>query len=198
MRPERDALEIRFPRVAGYRVELPEERLTARFTGDSTLELTPDLVGPTITRNTGIIGEALDLGSTTWTTPERQVARRGEAPKLHLFGQIKRITREWRGEQPQDLGRWAFAELTEIYQIDADFKARIEREFNAMMERAGRSFLLTPFCISSCHRVPVRSECRSTAPQSLARATSAPSPQKTRIVARSRMGMAPGASKTRV
>ena len=29
MRPERDALEIRFPRVEGYRVELPEERLTA-------------------------------------------------------------------------------------------------------------------------------------------------------------------------
>ena len=29
VRPERDALEIRFPRVAGYRVELPEERLTA-------------------------------------------------------------------------------------------------------------------------------------------------------------------------
>ena len=29
VRPERDALEIRFPRVEGYRVELPEERLTA-------------------------------------------------------------------------------------------------------------------------------------------------------------------------
>ena len=39
--PERDACEIRFPRVAGYRVELPEERLTARFNDDSTLELTP-------------------------------------------------------------------------------------------------------------------------------------------------------------
>src|SRR5499426_3541324 len=57
VRPERDALEIKFPRVAGYRVELPEERLTARFTDDSTLVLTPDLVGPTITRNAGIIGE---------------------------------------------------------------------------------------------------------------------------------------------
>jgi type III restriction enzyme len=31
VRPERDALEIRFPRVEGYRVELPEERLTAEF-----------------------------------------------------------------------------------------------------------------------------------------------------------------------
>ena len=31
VRPERDALEICFPRVAGYRVELPEERLKAEF-----------------------------------------------------------------------------------------------------------------------------------------------------------------------
>ncbi|MEJ7847154.1 MAG: DEAD/DEAH box helicase family protein [Pyrinomonadaceae bacterium] len=31
VRPERDPLEIRFPRVKGFRVELPEERLTANF-----------------------------------------------------------------------------------------------------------------------------------------------------------------------
>jgi type III restriction enzyme len=46
VRPDRDALEIRFPRVEGYRVELPEERLAAEFNEDSVLELTPDLVGP--------------------------------------------------------------------------------------------------------------------------------------------------------
>jgi type III restriction enzyme len=40
VRPERDALEIRFPRVEGYRVELPSERLTADFNEDSILELT--------------------------------------------------------------------------------------------------------------------------------------------------------------
>ena len=109
MRPERDALEIRFPRVEGYRVELPEERLTAEFNDDSILELTPDLVGPTITRNAGIIGESVDLSLehladlrpstvlfnltqrllyTKWRDP-------GEAPKLHLFGQLKRITKQW-------------------------------------------------------------------------------------------------------
>ena len=38
MRPERDALEIRFPRVEGYRVELPEERLSADFNEESILE----------------------------------------------------------------------------------------------------------------------------------------------------------------
>src|SRR3990172_7862375 len=57
MRPERDELEIRFPRVEGYRVELPEERLTATFNADSVLELTPDLVGPSVTRMSGIIGQ---------------------------------------------------------------------------------------------------------------------------------------------
>src|SRR6202162_413786 len=61
IRPERDALEIRFPRVEGYRVELPAERLTAQFNDDSVLVLTPDLVGPSVTRNAGIIGEAVDL-----------------------------------------------------------------------------------------------------------------------------------------
>src|SRR6266567_505389 len=59
--PDRDGLEIRFPRVEGYRVELPEERLTADFNDDSILELSPDLVGPSITRNSGIIGEGVDL-----------------------------------------------------------------------------------------------------------------------------------------
>ena len=35
VRPDRDHLEIRFPRVAGYRTELPTERLTAVFNDDS-------------------------------------------------------------------------------------------------------------------------------------------------------------------
>ncbi len=109
VRPERDALEIRFPRVVGYRVELPEERLIAKFTDDSTLVLTPDLVGPTKTRNQGIIGEAVDLDlehleETRLSTVLFKLTQRllytkwrdaGEAPKLHLFGQLKRITREW-------------------------------------------------------------------------------------------------------
>ena len=109
MRPERDALEIRFPRVEGYRVELPEERLTAEFNDDSILELTPDLVGPSITRNSGIIGEGVDLnlehlGDMRPSTLLFHVTHRllytkwrdpGEEPKLHLFGQLKRITKQW-------------------------------------------------------------------------------------------------------
>jgi len=109
VRPERDALEIRFPRVEGYRVELPEERLTADFTADHILELTPELTGPTRTRVEGIIGEGIDinvehLGDMRPSTLIFQLTQRllytkwrdpGEAPKLHLFGQLKRITKQW-------------------------------------------------------------------------------------------------------
>ena len=109
VRPERDALEITFPRVEGYRIEPSDERLSAKFTADSVLVLTPNLVGPTKTENAGIIGESVDLNIdhleglrpstllfhithrllyTHWRDP-------GGEPKLHLFGQLKSITREW-------------------------------------------------------------------------------------------------------
>jgi type III restriction enzyme len=109
VKPERDSLEIRFPRVTGYRVDLPQESLDAKFTPDSVLELTPDLVGPSVTRNEGIIGEAVDLKLehldqvreptllyhltkrllyTKWRDP-------GDEPKLALFGELKRITKQW-------------------------------------------------------------------------------------------------------
>ena len=107
--PERDACEIRFPRVAGYRIELPEERLEAKFDEESTLVLTPDLIGPSRTRNEGIIGEGVDLNlvhtrslrrSTllfhlTKRLLETKWREAGEEPKLHLFGQFKRIAGEW-------------------------------------------------------------------------------------------------------
>ena len=33
-------------------------------------------------------------------------------------------------------GRWAFAEFTEVYQIEADFKAKVASEFDKMIEQA--------------------------------------------------------------
>jgi len=109
VRPDRDTLELTFPRVEGYRVELPEERLTAEFDRNSVLELTPDLIGPTEIRNKGIIGEPVNLT----VEPLDEIRRStilfrltrhllftkfrdpGEEPKVYLFGQLKRITREW-------------------------------------------------------------------------------------------------------
>ena len=35
-------------------------------------------------------------------------------------------------------GRWAFAEFTEIYEIEADFKARVEGEFNVMINNCSQ------------------------------------------------------------
>lgn len=109
VRPDRDALEIRFPRVEGYRVELPEERLTAHFNAESVLTLSPDLVGPTTTVNSGLIGKPEDfnvkhLGDVRPSTVLFNLTHRllytkwrdpGEEPKLHLFGQLKRITKQW-------------------------------------------------------------------------------------------------------
>ena len=109
VRPERDHLEITFPRVVGYRVELPEERITATFNEDSTLELTPDIVGPSVTRNAGIIGEEVDLSLKHLDKVRRNTVlmhltkhllmnhwrEPGEDPKLHLFGQLKQVTSQW-------------------------------------------------------------------------------------------------------
>ena len=109
VRPDRDELEIRFPRVAGYRVELPEQRLSAKFGSDHVLELTPDLIGATETQNSGIIGLQVDLtlAHTGDVRPSQVLYEltshlvlntwrdQGEEPKLHLFGQLKRIARQW-------------------------------------------------------------------------------------------------------
>jgi type III restriction enzyme len=109
LKEREEDLEIEFPRVQGYRVELPEEQLTAEFTADSQLVLTPDLVGPSITQNAGIIGETVNLGLEHLADMRRstllmQLTKRllytkwrdpGEEPKLYLFGQLKRITKEW-------------------------------------------------------------------------------------------------------
>jgi type III restriction enzyme len=109
VRPDRDHLEIQFPRVEGYRVELPEERLTAQFNDGSILELTPDIVGPSITRNSGIIGEGVDLnlvhtGDLRRSTLLFHLTTRllytkwrdhNQDPKYPLFGQLKRIAKQW-------------------------------------------------------------------------------------------------------
>lgn len=112
VRPDRDALEMTFPRVEGYRVELPDTALVPTFTPDSVLELTPHLVGATTTLNEGIVGEGVELNvkhlegmreSTVLYELTKHLLYHkyrdpGQDPKLHLFGQLKRITRQWMKE----------------------------------------------------------------------------------------------------
>ena len=107
--PERDHLTIEFPRVTGYRVELPDEQLSAHFTGDSELLLTVDSLGPSITVNTGIIGKGKELnldhlddvrrGEITFHLTaylvENHLRETGQLPPIHLFHQVQRIVNQW-------------------------------------------------------------------------------------------------------
>jgi type III restriction enzyme len=106
---ERAELEIRFPRVSGYRRELPSERLNAEFTEESRLVITPDDIGPTSVTMEGIVGAGVTI------TPEVLAQLRPSEisfnlakhllythfrdedgfPKQHLFPQIQRLARRW-------------------------------------------------------------------------------------------------------
>ena len=107
--PERDHLEIRFPRVQGYRIELPTEHLDVRFTPDSAFMLSPDRTGPSEVKNSGIIGESVDLtfehladarhSSIVMALTTRLMTTKwkddGGEIKMHLFPQLKRIVSKW-------------------------------------------------------------------------------------------------------
>lgn len=107
--PDRDALEINFPRVAGYRTVLPGDILRAEFTEDSKLLLTLEMVGPTETENAGIIGQAADLNIENMAEIRDKTVlmyltkylleghfRDGDGqPKLYLYGQLKKIASDW-------------------------------------------------------------------------------------------------------
>jgi len=106
---ERAELEIRFPRVSGYRRELPSERLNAEFDEDSRLAITPEDIGPTSVTMEGIVGAGVTI------TPEVLAQLRPSEisfnlakhllythfrdedgfPKQHLFPQIQRLARRW-------------------------------------------------------------------------------------------------------
>ncbi|HDH01033.1 MAG TPA: hypothetical protein ENG80_04405, partial [Nitrospirae bacterium] len=67
---------------------------------------------------------------------------------LHLIVEIKGFRREDAKDKKATMetywvpgvnnlgkfGRWAFAEFTEVYQIEADFESKVEAEFNNMID----------------------------------------------------------------
>lgn len=101
-------LEIEFPRVEGYRVDLPEERITANFTADSRLTIDPSMIGPSRVTMAGIVGATEELRaqgvgdqrpSAVAYNLAAHVLKRfagddGTLP-VHLFGQVRRVVREW-------------------------------------------------------------------------------------------------------
>ena len=109
---ERSALEIVFPRVSGYRREMPSEKLEALFTADSRLEITPADIGPTSVVMEGIVGagvtitpqvlERLRPSEISFNLAKHLLYAhfRDEEgfPKQHLFPQIQRLARRWLDE----------------------------------------------------------------------------------------------------
>ena len=109
LRPERDHLTIRFPRVIGYRIPPPGETVTAAFTPESTFHLTPEIVGPARVQDSGIIGKSVEMGlermqgertlSVIYHLTQHLITTSlrapGEPPPLHLFASLKRIVAEW-------------------------------------------------------------------------------------------------------
>jgi type III restriction enzyme len=160
VRPDRDHLAIRFPRVEGYRVELPRERLTAEFTEDSVLVLTPDLVGPSQTRNAAIIGKTAEMtlehlkdsrpSKLVYELTKRLLETKWRDPggdlKVHLFGQLKRITRQWLNEYLVCKGEDIYPALL-LYQELADMACeRITAGITRAMEDQNRiKALLDPY-----------------------------------------------------
>lgn len=157
--PERDAAEIRFPRVEGYRTELPRDVLRAEFSEDSALELTPDLVGATETINSGIIGEQVDLtldylGEVRSATivfrlaqwiVQRRLTEPNQPPSVALIMQMKRILRRWMKEHLTCLGGTQPAQL--LYSSISDRVAdRIMAAITRAQEGGGRVLaLLDPY-----------------------------------------------------
>jgi len=109
MTPERDHLEISFPRVEGYRAELPDERLEVDFSRLEPYVLTPEKAGASEVVMQGIVGEPAHitlehLEEVRDATIAAKIAMymvthklrdANESPKMHLFPRTKQIVREW-------------------------------------------------------------------------------------------------------
>lgn len=108
---ERIACEITFPRVVGYRYELPSEHLSATFTHESKLALSTSEL-PVKTEMASIIGEAemhtlyglkdrreqeIDFRLASLIL-EKYFRDYAGNPKPWLFPQLLRIVRQWRME----------------------------------------------------------------------------------------------------
>ena len=153
---DRADLEIVFPRVRGYRVDLPDERLTAAFAANSSFTLTPEHVGPGQVLMQGIVGEsvmmsaqeALKLRPSTFSMHLAKALMQayfrdedGE-PKLHLFNQLRRIARQWLDgdyfECKGDTGRWMLVHYPNV------MNQAVERIYNAIVHAANQASPVAP------------------------------------------------------
>lgn len=157
--PDRDASEIIFPRVEGYRTELPQDIIRAEFNADSVLELTPELVGATETVNSGIVGEqaeltlvhladiraaTIQLRLADWIV-KRRLTDPGQQVNAGLILQMKPIVRRWISECLMLKGSTQPAQLL-YYSIAERVADRIMAAISRGQEGGGRVLaLLDPY-----------------------------------------------------
>jgi type III restriction enzyme len=102
--PERIACQITFPRVSGYRYELPAEKLTANFSGDSGYILSTQDV-PSKTENAPIVGETV-----IHTLDDLKKRREQEVAFLIAKLTLEKYFRDNEG----NIKQWLFPQLLDI------------------------------------------------------------------------------------
>ena len=156
--PDRAELEITFPRVVGYRHEVPTERLSARFTADSVMSPSTAQVADRV-RLDPIVGES------TFTNLDELRARRLQQvafvlarrtlddrltdadgnPQTWLFPQVLAITRRWLAECVV-CKDGAFPQLLLLAEESAEAAARIARAIDRGTPGAPRGLpILRPY-----------------------------------------------------
>jgi type III restriction enzyme len=107
-RRDRPDLEIRFPRVQGYRVVFPRRRMKPVFDDTSKFELTPDMI-PTTTTNEPFVGESI------------QFDLKGNAERLRLksvvFDVAGHTLRTYFKDGEGNIEVWRYPELVAATQI---------------------------------------------------------------------------------
>ncbi|MEW6358491.1 MAG: BPTD_3080 family restriction endonuclease [Planctomycetota bacterium] len=101
---DRIACEITFPRILGYRFELPGEKLTAKFTDGSKLALSTADV-PTKTENAPIVGE-----TTIHTLDDLKRRRENEV----AFLLAKLVLEKYFRDQEENTKPWLFPQILAI------------------------------------------------------------------------------------
>lgn len=106
--PDRDELAIEFPKLDGYRIELPDEQLHADFTGDSRMHLDQARLALWV-KTGGVIGESeeVDLKQIREARPQavafalarelmrRKFAAHGGVARPWLFPRLVEIAGQW-------------------------------------------------------------------------------------------------------
>ncbi len=143
--PSRIGCEITFPRIEGYRYELPDDRLTAHFSAASHLVLSAENQ-PTSTENAPLVGETAvhtldDLKKKRPQTVAFEIARAvlqklsaaDDAGRPWLFPDLLTITQQWM-RQCVEIKDHAFPQLLLLARHRADAADRI---YNAIVQASG-------------------------------------------------------------